>query len=63
LDALLTLHDPKGRVLASSDDGSETRDPALKVVLKSDGAHVLSLVDAHNAGGSTHVYLLRARRE
>lgn len=62
LDAMLTLHDPKGRIVLATDDGSDSRDPVLKAKITEDGPHVLVLMDAQNVGGSTHVYVLRARR-
>lgn len=63
LDALLTLHDAGGRIVASSDDVSGSRDPRLQVTLAADGVYTLVLIDAHNGGGATHVYFLRARRQ
>jgi hypothetical protein len=62
LDAILTLYDASGHAIASRDD-AETRDALLRVTLPADGAYSLVLIDAHDQGGPTHVYHLRARRE
>jgi hypothetical protein len=63
LDPMLTVHSATGRILAVSDDTASSRDAAIKVTLSADGECTITLMDAHNAGGATHVYLLRARRE
>ncbi len=63
LDPILTLYDAAGLTIASQDDASGARDPVLKVTLPADGAYRLSLIDAHDQGGPTHVYHLSARRE
>lgn len=63
LDPLLTVHTPSGQILAASDDSTATRDARIQVVLPSDGAFTVTLMDANNAGGSTHVYLLRLKRD
>lgn len=60
LDAILTLYDASGNTVASKDDGADTRDPVLRVTLPADGAYCLSLIDAHDQGGPTHVYHLTA---
>ena len=63
LDPLLTLHDAAGHIVATADDAEASRDPSLKVTLPADGAYLITLIDAHNAGGATHPYLLHLRRE
>ena len=63
LDALLTLYDSAGHIVATADDSEASRDPSLKVTLPKDGAYLITLIDAHNAGGATHPYLLNLRRE
>lgn len=60
LDAILTLYDASGNTVASRDDASDTRDALLRVTLPADGAYRLSLIDAHDQGGPTHVYHLTA---
>jgi hypothetical protein len=62
LDPLLTVHDAGSRIVATVDDGDGTRDPLLRVTLPSDGVYMVSLIDAHNAGGGMHPYLLHFRR-
>jgi len=63
LDALLTLHDSAGHIVATADDSEASRDPLVKVTLPKDGAYLITLIDAHNAGGASHAYLLHLRRE
>ena len=63
LDAILTLHDAAGHIVATADDTESSKDPSLRVTLPADGAYLISLIDAHNAGGATHAYLLHVRRE
>ena len=60
---MLTVHTSAGQILAVSDDTASSRDAVIKVALPADGAYTVTLMDAHNAGGAMHVYLLRARRE
>lgn len=62
LDPLMTIHDAKGRIVATADDSDASRDPMLRVTLASDGVYTITLIDAHNAGGGTHAYLLNVRR-
>jgi hypothetical protein len=63
LDALLTVHDKDGRTVAALDDVKASRDPLLRVTLPADGPYFVTVMDAHNAGGATHAYLLRVSRE
>jgi hypothetical protein len=62
LDPLLTLYSAAGHALASQDDAGRDRDARLEVTLPSDGPYYLSLLDAHDAGGNTHGYLLTFQR-
>ena len=62
-DPLLTLHDATGNIVATADDADASRDPSIKVTLPADGVYRITLIDAHNAGGGTHPYLLNVRRE
>jgi len=62
LDPLLTVHDAGARIVATADDSDGSRDPMLRVTLPADGAYTVTLIDAHNAGGGTHPYLLYFRR-
>jgi len=63
LDPILTLFDSAGHILATADDTEASRDPSLKVTLPKDGTYLISVIDAHNAGGATHPYLLSVRRD
>jgi hypothetical protein len=63
LDPLLTLYDSAGHIVATADDSEASRDPSLKVTLPQDGTYLIALIDAHNAGGVTHPYLLYLRRD
>jgi hypothetical protein len=63
LDALLTVHDAAGHIVATADDSESSRDPVIRVTLAKDGTYLVTLIDAHNAGGATHLYLLHVRRD
>jgi hypothetical protein len=58
LDAILTLYDADGEQIASNNGGAEGVDALLRVTLPKDGVYYLSLIDAHDSGGPTHVYRL-----
>lgn len=62
LDPMLTVHNSAGNILAVSDDSASTRDASMKLTLPADGVFFVTVMDAHNSGGSTHAYLLRLRR-
>jgi hypothetical protein len=49
--------------VATADDSETSRDPSLKVTLPKDGTYLITLIDANNAGGPTHPYLLSLRRD
>lgn len=59
LDSLITLYDAKGRGLASNDDARGGRDSFLETMLVAAGPHYISVMDANDKAGPTHVYLLR----
>jgi hypothetical protein len=61
LDSVLTLYDSGGRELASNDDADGSADSRLEVTLPRDGTYFVSLLDAHDQGGPTHVYRVVAR--
>lgn len=69
LDAVLTLYDAGGRVVAMDDDArSESdpqaaRDPSLSITLHADGVYYLAITDANNRGSAAHPYVLSARLE
>jgi hypothetical protein len=60
MDPLLLAHDAAGRQLASGDDAAGGRDPSLTLKATSDGPVFVTILDAHDTGGPTHAYLLRA---
>jgi hypothetical protein len=62
LDPMLSLHTQDAKIVAASDDSASSRDPVLRVTLPADGAYFVTVMDAHNSGGATHVYLLRLSR-
>ena len=61
LDGMLTLYDATGGVIASADDSPGSIDPILNVTLPRTGTYYLSLIDAHDQGGSIFLYRLVAR--
>lgn len=64
LDSILTVYDEHGHVLATNDDTDEAgNDSILRVRFPADGVYFLSLIDAHDKGGPTHVYLLTVKPE
>jgi hypothetical protein len=62
LDGMLTLFDADGRIVATADDSPDSLDPTLKATLQHSGAYFISLIDAHDQGGSIWLYRLAARR-
>jgi hypothetical protein len=64
LDAVLTVYDSRGQVVASADDSAPAddpraaRDPSLSVKLPADGVYYLALNDANDRGSTAHPYLL-----
>jgi hypothetical protein len=63
LDSILTLYDERGHQLAASDDSETDSDSLLRMKIPKDGNYLLSLIDAHDKGGPTYVYLLTVREE
>ena len=59
LDSLITLHDGQGHMLASNDDAAGERDSLLEFKLATTGVHYVSVMDANDKAGLTHLYLLR----
>jgi hypothetical protein len=62
LDALLTLYDAQGQILATSDDAGGP-DARVVQVLPRSGEYLVVLNDAHDRGGATYTYLLEIRPE
>ena len=61
LDAILSLYNERGVVLASNDDTPESPDAQLEVTLPVAGKYFLVLQDAHDLGGQAHPYRLIVR--
>lgn len=59
LDGLVTLYDAKGNQVAFAE--RTKGDPETEFVLPADGIALIVLQDAHDTGGSTHVYRLTIR--
>lgn len=58
VDALLTLHDDRKRVVESCDDLGTEADPSFAVTLPRDGVYFLSVIDSHDQGGGIFPYVL-----
>ncbi|MDB6034874.1 MAG: putative subtilase-type serine protease precursor [Verrucomicrobiales bacterium] len=63
LDSILTLYDEHGHQLAASDDSETDSDSLLRIKIPKNGTYLLSLIDAHDKGGATYVYLLTVRED
>jgi hypothetical protein len=63
LDSILTLYDDQGHIVVTADDTEAKRDSTLRAKLPATGTYYLSLIDAHDKGGPTHVYLLSISRD
>ncbi len=61
LDALVTLYDGEGRILASHDDAATHSDPILDAKLPTDGVYYVGVIDANDEGGPTYLYRLSLR--
>lgn len=61
LDAVLTLFDARGHILATCDDIGGNHDPQLHADLPADGVYFLALYDAHDRGGAWHPYELTVK--
>lgn len=59
LDSLIMLYDGPCRLLASNDDAGGGRDSLLWTKLTVTGVHYVTVMDANDKAGPTHVYLLR----
>lgn len=61
LDAVLTLYDARGTVIAQNDDQPGTADARLETTLAASGRYLVVLQDANDLGGATHPYRLVVR--
>ncbi|MFO0965884.1 MAG: hypothetical protein U0793_09920 [Gemmataceae bacterium] len=58
LDALLSLYDERGELVAHAAAEKAGADPRLEIELPGDGVFFLVLSDAHDSGSPLHVYRL-----
>ena len=63
LDAIISLYDAAGHLLASAADTPGHRDPVLTFTPKTDAPLCLVLNDAHDRGGPWHDYRLEIKQE
>ena len=63
VDAILTLSDDRGRIVAAIDDVDGNADPVLSITLPRDGRFFISLIDAHDLGGPSFGYRMIVREE
>ncbi len=56
LDGLLAVYDSTGNLIAEMDDAPATVDPILELLIPRSGRYYLSLIDAHDQGGSFYIY-------
>jgi hypothetical protein len=63
LEAMLTLYDADGHILATAEGAGAQRDAVLKASLPRDGRYFLALIDANDQGGSIWVYRLLVSKE
>jgi hypothetical protein len=61
LDPIVTLYDAKGHTLSTSDDTNGSTDALLQYSLPKDGNYFLTIMDAHDRGGSIYSYALVIR--
>lgn len=58
LDALLSIYDSRGRLVATQDDLSDSRDARLEVTAAAAGKWFVVVQDANDQGGPAHPYRL-----
>lgn len=63
LDAVVTVYNDRGQIVAGNDDQKGSRDSRLEYAVSTGGTYYLSLVDAHDLGSSLHAYRLTLRVE
>jgi hypothetical protein len=63
LDSVLTLYDATGHTLVTNDDSEDGKDSLIRARLPVDGSYLIGIMDAHDKGGPTYVYLLRVGLE
>jgi hypothetical protein len=63
VDGFLTVYDADRKVIGSADDMDGSADPVLTVTLPRDGTYFVSLLDAHDLGGTNFGYRLLIKKE
>lgn len=59
LDSIITIYNENGYMAATNDDQSDkNRDSMLEFTPAKAGTYFISVIDAHEKGSSTHIYLL-----
>jgi hypothetical protein len=61
LEAILTLYNAQGQIVAVSDEVEKGKDPSLEATLPKEGSYYLSVLDANDQGGPAHVYRVSIR--
>ena len=60
-DLLLTVYDARRQVILTVDDVDGHPDPKAEITLPADGVYYLSLIEAHDLGGTGFGYRLTVR--
>lgn len=63
LDALLTVYDAHGQILATCDDLDGSTDARLEMTLPRTGTYYVSVMDANDQGTAFHLYRLSLRHK
>jgi hypothetical protein len=63
LDALLTIFDAAGRIVATSDDLADSHDARVELTAAAAGKLFIVVQDAHDQGGPAHPYRLTVRAQ
>jgi hypothetical protein len=61
VDALLTLYDAAGRIIATGETSATQRDPVMTITLKKAGVYFIGVLDNHDQGGAMFNYRLAIR--
>jgi hypothetical protein len=61
VDAMLTLYDAEGHIVATGETSETQRDPVLTITLKKAGTYFISVIDNHDQGGTMFNYRLAVR--
>jgi hypothetical protein len=58
LDAMLTVYDANGRIVAAADDTDGTPDPIITLTLPRAGVYFVTVIEANDLGGPAFAYRL-----